>query len=395
MVSSRQILLCATLLVTGGGIGWAGNRHLRQPQAVENALPAVYPAPIAAQPSLPVSANFIAKAVQRVGPAVVRIDASHHLSSLGSDDPVLRRFFGEGRQPTDQPSERIEQGTGSGFIVSADGHLITNAHVVEGADTVKVTLKDGRVLKGQVIGTDPVTDVAAVKITASHLPTVSLGKSKQIVPGEWAIAIGNPLGLDNSVTAGIISAINRSSSQVGIPDRRVQFIQTDAAINPGNSGGPLLNSRGEVIGINTAIRADAQGLGFAIPIETGWKIAQELFQSGKAEHPYLGIQMVDLTPELRQRINGDPNTGLKISSDRGVLIIQVMDDAPAASAGLKPGDVILKLNNTNVTEASDLQAQIETVRIGEPLSLEIRRKDEVKLLQVRPTAFPSPQQPKS
>ena len=215
------------------------------------------------------------------------------------------------------------------------------------------------------------------------------------MPGEWAIAIGNPLGLDNSVTAGIISAINRSSSQVGIPDRRVQFIQTDAAINPGNSGGPLLNSRGEVIGINTAIRADAQGLGFAIPIETGWKIAQELFQSGKAEHPYLGIQMVDLTPELRQRINGDPNTGLKISSDRGVLIIQVMDDAPAASAGLKPGDVILKLNNTNVTEASDLQAQIETVRIGEPLSLEIRRKDEVKLLQVRPTAFPSPQQPKS
>jgi S1-C subfamily serine protease len=391
MASSRQILLYATLLVAGGGIGWAGSRHLRQPQAIDNSLPAVYPAPaIASQASLPVSANFIAKAVQRVGPAVVRINAQHKVSSApDSDNPILRRFFGEGLQPENQPQDQIEQGTGSGFIVSADGHVITNAHVVEGADTVKVTLKDGRTLEGKVVGTDPITDIAAVKIAATGLPTVSLGKSKQLVPGEWAIAIGNPLGLDNSVTAGIISAIDRSSSQVGIPDRRVQFIQTDAAINPGNSGGPLLNSKGEVIGINTAIRADAQGLGFAIPIETGWKIAQELFKSGKAQHPYLGIQMVDLTPELRQRINSDPQTGLKISSDQGILVIQVMADAPAASAGLKQGDVILKLNAVQVTKASELQSQIEAVRIGEPISLEIRRKEEVKILQVRPIAFPS------
>ena len=391
MASSRQILLYTTLLVIGGGIGWAGNRHLRQRPAAESAVPAVYPAPaIAIQSRSPVGANFIAKAVQRVGPAVVRIDASRKLSqALGSDNPMLRRFLGEAPQPAD----RVEQGTGSGFIVSADGHVITNAHVVEGADTVRVTLRDGRTLEGKVVGTDPVTDVAAVKIAASALPTVSLGRSKQAVPGEWAIAIGNPLGLDNTVTAGIVSAIGRSSSQVGIPDRRVQFIQTDAAINPGNSGGPLLNGQGEVIGINTAIRADAQGLGFAIPIETGWKIAQELFKSGKAEHPYLGIQMVDLTPELRQRINSDPDTGLKISSDRGVLIIQVMEGAPAASAGLQQGDVILKLNNAEVVTASDLQEKIDAVRIGESLALEIRRQAEVKTLQVRPIAFPA--EPKS
>lgn len=392
MASSRQILLYSTLLVAGGGLGWVGNRYLRTatPQPVDQSLSAVYRAPATAAARPAISPNFIVRAVQRVGPAVVRIDASQRVAGgLDADNPVLKRFFGD--QQLRQFEDRVERGTGSGFIVSADGNVITNAHVVEGSDTVSVTLKDGRKLEGKVVGIDPITDVAAIKIEASGLPTVSLGSSKQIAPGEWAIAIGNPLGLDNSVTAGIISAIGRSSSQVGIPDRRVQFIQTDAAINPGNSGGPLLNGKGEVIGINTAIRADAQGLGFAIPIDTGWKIAQELFKSGKAEHPYLGIQMVDLTPELRQRINDDSSTGLKISSDRGVMIIQVMENTPAASAQLKPGDVVLKLNNAEVTTAADLQAQIELVKIGEPLTLEIRRQDEVKSLQIRPVAFPSGQ----
>ncbi|MBW4468460.1 MAG: trypsin-like peptidase domain-containing protein [Pegethrix bostrychoides GSE-TBD4-15B] len=392
MASSRQILLYTTLLVAGGGIGWAGTRSLQTPQQrISNSLPATYQIPaVAPQSSQPVSPNFIVKAVERVGPAVVRIDASRKVANaLDSENPILKRFFGENQLR--QFEDRVEQGTGSGFIVSADGHVITNAHVVERADTVNVTLKDGRVLEGRVVGIDPVTDVAAIKVAAAGLPTVSLSKSKQIAPGEWAIAIGNPLGLDNTVTAGIVSAIGRSSSQVGIPDRRVQFIQTDAAINPGNSGGPLLNGQGEVIGINTAIRADAQGLGFAIPIDTGWKIAQELFKSGKAQHPYLGIQMVDLTPELRQQINEDPDTGLTISSDRGVLIIQVIDGAPAEAAGLKQGDVILKLNNTEVTTASELQEKIETVEIGEPLSLAIRRRDEVKTLQIRPVALPTQQ----
>lgn len=401
--SSKQIVLYATLLAIGGGTGWACNRYVVKVQPDQAETPvASTPASVVYQtaqsPTInrrtdPVNPNFIAKAVEKVGAAVVRIDASRKVSHQplnSTDNPILRRFFGdEDPQPY---QDRVEQGTGSGFIVSNDGHVMTNAHVVEGADTVVITLKDGRTFDGKVVGTDPVTDVAAIKIEATDLPTVTLGSSKTLTPGQWAIAIGNPLGLDSTVTAGIISAIDRSSSQVGIPDRRVQFIQTDAAINPGNSGGPLLNDRGEVIGINTAIRADAQGLGFAIPIETGWKIAQQLFDKGRAEHPYLGIQMVDLTPDLRQRINADPATGLKISSDTGVLIIQVIEDAPAAAAGLKTGDVILKINNTAIATAAEVQQQIETVQVGEPLSLEIRRKDEVKSIQIRPIAFPIKQE---
>lgn len=395
-LSTRQIVIYATLMTIGGGVGWASNQYFAVGRSAESLQPdassasVVYQAPQAAvaQNSLPVSQNFIAAAVQKVGPAVVRIDASRKVArQFDQNNPILKRFFGE--DEANPFEDRVEQGTGSGFIVSADGHVITNAHVVEKADSVTVTLKDGRSIEGKVVGIDPVTDVAAIKIDTSGLPTVVLGSSKNLVPGQWAIAIGNPLGLDSTVTAGIISAIDRSSSQVGIPDRRVQFIQTDAAINPGNSGGPLLNDQGEVIGINTAIRADAQGLGFAIPIETGWKIAQQLFEKGRAEHPYLGIQMVDLTPELRQRINDDPETGLKINVDRGVLIIQVMEDAPAAAAGLKPGDVILKINGTEVATATAVQQQIEAIRVGDMLSLEFRRQDEVKTVQLRPIAFPA------
>src|SRR4028119_20504 len=217
------------------------------------------------------------------------------------NDPFFRRFFGS-RVPT-EPDTRVERGTGSGFIISSNGQILTNAHVVAGADTVSVTLKDGRAFKGKVLGVDTVTDVAVVKIDAGNLPAVSLGNSDQLKPGEWAIAIGNPLGLDNTVTTGIISATGRTSSQVGVPDKRVQFIQTDAAINPGNSGGPLLNASGQVIGMNTAIIQRAQGLGFAIPINTAQRIANQLVTQGKVEHPYLGIQMVTLTPELKKNLN--------------------------------------------------------------------------------------------
>jgi S1-C subfamily serine protease len=403
-LSAKHLVLYATLLAIGSGTGWLGNQYLAQQTA-----PEVKPAPVSETPATPVSPaavvyetaqspqrpevaqkNFIAAAVEKVGPAVVRIDASRRISrTFRADDPLFKRFFGEKGSPPTQ--RRVEQGTGSGFIVSTDGHVITNAHVVDQADIVTVTLRDGRTLDGKVVGVDAVTDVAAIKIQATKLPTVRLGRSKTLVPGEWAIAIGNPLGLDNTVTAGIISAIGRSSSQVGIPDRRVQFIQTDAAINPGNSGGPLLNDRGEVIGINTAIRADAQGLGFAIPIETGWKIAQELFNKGQAEHPYLGIQMIDLTSELKDRINNDPEIGLKVDSDKGVLIIQVMSGSPAASTGLKPGDVVLKINNFTIKNASDVQQQIEAVRVGEELNLEIRRQQETKTFRLKPTAFPKNQ----
>jgi S1-C subfamily serine protease len=276
----------------------------------------------------------------------VRINATRKVANQipeAFNNPLFRRFFGS-EQPI--PQERVERGTGSGFILGRDGRLITNAHVVADTDTVQVTLKDGRTFEGKVVGVDTVTDVAAVKIKANDLPTVKLGNSRNLVPGEWAIAIGNPLGLDNTVTVGIISATDRSSAQVGVPNKRVNFIQTDAAINPGNSGGPLLNADGEVIGVNTAIRADAQGLGFAIPIETAARVANQLFSKGRVEHPFLGIQMVDLNTATKKEINQETN--LNIKQDTGVLIVQVLEKSPSDRAGLREGDIIHKINGSHV-----------------------------------------------
>ncbi|MGB3293279.1 MAG: HhoA/HhoB/HtrA family serine endopeptidase, partial [Phormidesmis sp.] len=284
--------------------------------------------------------------------------------------------------------ERFEQGTGSGFILSADGQLLTNAHVIEGADEVNVTLKDGRTFTGQVIGTDPVTDVAVIKIEATDLPVAPLGTAENLLPGQWAIAIGNPLGLDNTVTAGIISALDRTSNQVGITEKRVQFIQTDAAINPGNSGGPLLNANGEVIGMNTAIRANAQGLGFAIPIETAKRIADQLFETGEVQHPYLGIQMVNLDPEMRERINQDEGLGLKIDEDRGVVIVRVMPGTPAESAGLQRGDVIKRINNTEVLDVTQVQSQVDRGGIDKALQVEVVRAGKRQKVDVKPTTLP-------
>ncbi|HEY9736126.1 MAG TPA: trypsin-like peptidase domain-containing protein, partial [Trichocoleus sp.] len=260
-------------------------------------------------------------------------------------------------------------------------------HVVDGAGTVTVTLKDGRTFEGKVIGVDPVTDVAVVKIESNDLPAVTLGSTTDLAPGQWAIAIGNPLGLDNTVTAGIISAIDRSSSQVGIPDKRVQFIQTDAAINPGNSGGPLLNDRGEVIGMNTAIRANAQGLGFAIPIETAKRIADQLFTTGEVQHPFLGIQMVSLTPNMRDSISEE--LGIKVTQDSGVLIVRVMEDSPAEAAGLQRGDIIQSIAGKAVQSPVEVQAQVEKSQIGEPLALTIVRQGKTEELEVRPTPLPN------
>lgn len=334
--------------------------------------------------------NFVVNVVDRVGPAVVRIDSSRTVKTKVPpifNDPFFRQFFGSD-VPT-PPSSRVEQGTGSGFIIKSDGLILTNAHVVSGADTVTVKLKDGREYSGKVMGTDPLTDVAVVKIQANNLPTVAVGNSEGLKPGEWAIAIGNPLGLDNTVTVGIISATGRRSSQVGVPDKRVGFIQTDAAINPGNSGGPLLNQRGEVIGMNTAIIGGAQGLGFAIPINTAQRIADQLIAKGKVDHPYLGIQMTTLTPEIKKQINSSNETDINVQDDEGVLVVRVMRNSPAANAGFKIGDVIKKINGQSVKTADEVQQAVDRAAIGGNLQVELRRNGQNTALTVQPGAFPA------
>lgn len=403
--SPKQLGLSGLVVALSVSAGWAANSYIQEPgtssESTERRFSAVLPAAQEAiaqsipAPSLPIDTNFIANAANRVGPSVVRIDASRSINS--SDNPLdrrlFKRFFGEEGAPPQFPEspqlpERLEQGTGSGFIVSADGKLLTNAHVIEGADTVNVTLKDGRTFVGEVMGADPVTDVAVIKIEAKDLPVAPLGNTQELSPGQWAIAIGNPLGLDNTVTAGIISALNRSSTQVGISDKRVQFIQTDAAINPGNSGGPLLNAQGEVIGMNTAIRANAQGLGFAIPIETAKRISDELFANGEVQHPYLGIQMRNLNKELKESINNDPRMSVKIEADEGVIIVRVMPNTPAETAGLKNGDLIERINGVDVNDVSDVQSQVETGGLEKLLQVEVIRAGKLEKISVKPTTLP-------
>ena len=397
-LSLKHLVLSLTLLAIGGGAGLLGSRYFPPEKGRFEQLtmvPVAVP-PVSGRPFLSGETggttsggddrNFIAAAVEKVGPAVVRINATRKVANQipeAFNNPLFRRFFGDERPI---PEERVERGTGSGFILSQDGHLLTNAHVVAEADTVQVTLKDGRSFEGKVVGTDRVTDVAAIKIKASKLPTVKLSNSKNSVPGEWAIAIGNPLGLDNTVTIGIISAMNRSSAQVGVHEKRVNFIQTDAAINPGNSGGPLLNAQGEVIGVNTAIRADAQGLGFAIPIETAARVANQLFSKGRVEHPFLGIQMVDLTSTVKEEINQETN--LNIKQNTGVLIVRVIEKSPSDRAGLREGDIIQKIDGRPVKKASEVQESVEATAVGAVLEMEVNRKGEIEILKVNPGVFP-------
>ena len=327
--------------------------------------------------------DYVAQVVQQPGPAVVRIDSTRTVQQE-IQDPTIGRFFGR------QAPRQVQRGTGSGFITSADGQIVTNAHVVEGADSVTVVLTDGRRLRGEVVGTDRVTDLAVVKINATGLPTAKLGNSDTLLPGQAAIAIGNPLGLDNTVTQGIISATGRSSADVGVPTERINFIQTDAAINPGNSGGPLLNSAGEVIGVNTVIIQGAQGLGFAIPINTVKRISQQLATKGRVDHPYLGVQMGELSPELRSQIN-QSNVGFKVDRDSGVIILTIAADSPAARAGLRPGDVIQSINNAAIQSSRQVQEQVEAATVGNPLQITVERGNQTEAIAVKPDQLPEQQ----
>ncbi|HEY9800610.1 MAG TPA: HhoA/HhoB/HtrA family serine endopeptidase [Leptolyngbyaceae cyanobacterium] len=386
------MLLGGVAMVSVGGCSLIPTRSAQSPtndpqtQIVTDSTPAVAPPAIFSSTGDP---NFVVNVVQKVGGSVVRIDSARTVTARVPEefsDPFFRRFFGEGRSL--QPRQRVERGSGSGFVINSSGQILTNAHVVDGADVVTVTLKDGRSFDGKVLGEDPVTDVAVIKIEANNLQTVPLGNSEALQPGEAVIAIGNPLGLNNTVTSGIISATGRSSSDIGASDKRVDYLQTDAAINPGNSGGPLLNARGQVIGMNTAIIRGAQGLGFAIPINTVQKIAQELISQGKVDHPYLGVQMATLTPAVRQRINERFGDRINITSDRGVLLVRIISNSPADNAGLRPGDIIQSINNQSVNTVEEVQRLVENSQIGRPLQVQVERNGQTTQVAVTPAPLP-------
>jgi len=305
--------------------------------------------------------------VDKALPAVVFIDVrKRSTGQADSDDPqteLWRRFFGDQmRRRQDVPS------SGSGFIVDAAGHILTNNHVVSNADDINVTLNDRRSFKAKVVGTDPESDVAVIQIQGDRLPYLQLGDSDKIRVGDWAIAIGNPLGmLRGSVTVGIISAQGRANLNIfGSSDLQFQdFIQTDASINFGNSGGPLCNIRGEVIGINTAINPSGQGIGFAIPINLAKHVADQLMAHGTVQRAWLGVTLEELTPGVAE--------GLGIGGQEGVLISQVIDGYPAEKAGLKRGDVIVEYEGEKVTDRTKFRLRVADTAPGKRASIVVLR----------------------
>lgn len=316
--------------------------------------------------------NMIAQMVEEVGPAVVKIETESTQTNMSERDLLFRQFFG-GDYPFPQQQE-MKQGLGSGFIISKGGYILTNHHVVEGADRVKVNVVGAeQKYDAKVIGDDPELDLAVLKIiTKQDLPVLKLGDSDQIRVGDWSIAIGNPYGLDHTVTVGVISAKQRP---LNIGQAKFKnLLQTDASINPGNSGGPLLNLQGEVIGINTAINAEAQGIGFAIPINTVQEVLDDLIHKGKVSRPWLGVSIQDMTPELAKYFDVDIKEGAVIS--------YVATGSPAEKAGLAQGDIILELDNQKVKTSEQLVELISKSKVGQKHQLLIMRKGQMKTIPV-------------
>jgi len=312
--------------------------------------------------------NSIADIAEKNGPAVVNIDTVRMVETQNPflDDPIFGHFFGD--QFKEYTRTIPQKGTGSGFIINQEGYIITNEHVVHKADKIKVTLSDGREFTGEVIGSDTTSDMAIVKIKADHLPLVALGDSDKLRVGEIVVAIGNPYGLQQTVTMGVVSAKGRSIP-TGIEGRVYKdFIQTDTAINPGNSGGPLLNTKGEVVGINTAIIPYAQGIGFAIPINIAKKNIDDLINLGKVRRSWLGVYIQEVTPEIAKQFN--------LTEAKGVLVGDVVKNSPAEEVGIKTGDIIKKVNDEEVNSPEELQDKIGNIEIGKKTNIEIVRNGE-------------------
>ena len=321
--------------------------------------------------------SFITKAVERTGSSVVTIDTQRYVQKRQFPknsqiflDPYFERFFGLDLPNNNQP--RIEQSQGSGFIF-ADGLVMTNAHVVNGMDKVIVGLTNGKKFNAKLIGQDSFTDLAVLRIDGKGpWPKAKLGDSTKIKVGDWAIAVGNPFGLENTVTLGIISNLNRNVNKLGIYDKKLELIQTDAAINPGNSGGPLLNSNGEVIGINTLIRSGpGAGLSFAIPINKAKEIAYQLINNGKVIHPMIGISLIN-----ESNLNKTKNT---------VKVGYVVPKSPAEKSGIMVNDLIIKVGNKNIETASDVINEISKNGTNKKLNILLKRRNKYIRLDVIPT----------
>ena len=348
---------------------WAGEQLLVGP-ASEAVTAAVTPPARAATPT----ANFV-EAAKTITPAVVNITPAHATTFKGRRNrpdqrDQMEEFFGfpfgpNGPQLPRDPHEPRGRGLGSGVIVSTDGHIVTNNHVVDGAAEVTVTLPDKRTFTGKVIGADPKTDLAVVKIDGTALPAVTWGDATSLQVGEYVLAVGNPFGLNSTVTLGIVSALGRG--HMGITQYE-DFIQTDAAINPGNSGGALVNANGELVGINTAIYSQSggnQGVGFAVPSSMAKPVVESLMKSGKVVRGYLGIGIQEVTPELAKAFD--------LPKTAGALVSQVADGGPAEQAGVKQGDVITGFNGMPVEDPVDLQRKVARAAVGVQAPLHIIR----------------------
>jgi serine protease Do len=371
-MSRRPVLIAvvAILLVAAGGGGYLLRDRLGRGAAGPG-------------PSSPQAATGIALAealqlgfvdvAQQVRPAVVHLGTIQRAKSRrgpnlpqGNDDPFFRDFFNQffGSEGPDSRSEFRRPGLGSGVIIDKRGLVLTNFHVVKGADEILIRLSDKREYRGQILGTDPKTDLAVVKFQPDHELTVAtLGNSDALRVGEWAIAIGNPFGLDQTVTVGVISATGRSD--VGIATYE-NFIQTDASINPGNSGGPLVNLKGQVVGVNTAIVAAGQGIGFAIPINMVKRVVDQLVDKGKVVRGWLGVALQPLSPDLAQ--------SLGLAGTNGAVVGSTITGSPAAQAGLQQGDVIVGYDNTPVEDYRHVQRLVAETRVGKSVTLQLVRK---------------------
>ena len=382
------LALCAAGVV-GGAVGAIAVNHnnataAAEAAAVAAAAPAAAPVPVPATPA-PVAGNANAvglpdftKIVSHNGPAVVniRVVGSHKVSQrqmpqFDEDDPFFeffRRF--QPQQPQQRGGGRSElvYGAGSGFIVSPDGVILTNAHVVRDADEVTVKLQDRREYRAKVLGSDPKTDVAVLKIDAKNLPVVPLGSTRNLQVGEWVLAIGSPFGLESTVTAGVVSATGRSLPS----DTNVPFIQTDVAINPGNSGGPLFNTRGEVVGINSQIYSQTggyMGMSFAIPMDVAVRIKDQIVATGKVQHAKLGVSI--------QEVNQGFADSFNLASPEGALIANVERGSAAERAGLKSGDVVRKLNGQPIIGSGDLPGMLAVSKPGDKVALDVWRDGKI------------------